>query len=701
MMKKPIPNKLKPLTRAFRIDSADATTPVVDIAARTMRLSFSSEEPVDMGWCTEILSHNKSAVKIAGRQATMPLLFNHNMDDLLGVVESIEIGADNRGYAGVRFGKDERGDWAMQQAADGVLINASFMYRVYEYEFDDDTEVITATNWEPFEISLVTIPADASVGVGRAAGDSENDIKITQRMPAIIEKPEPASAGFILPDASRTTTAAAETLEGKTMNKRHILQDKADDGTSGTAGGTLLSKEELIKIQADVRAAAINDERARATEVEAMCRTHKLDDNFRNTLISGNFDIAECRGRVLIELAKRGTQSPLGSVSDDIGLTDKEQRGYSLMRAVNSIVTGSWKEAGFEREVSEQIAKRNGSQLKETSFYMPNDLPFAPTKEHLRALRAVNSKNRSQRAIYQVGTAGQGGNLVETDLLAESFIEVLRNQTVTSKLGATYLPGLVGNVDIPRQISATGTYWVGESGALTEAEATFDKVSLRPKTIGALSKISRLMLLQSTPAIEMLARRDLMAVGALAIDLAAMSGSGSSNQPTGIINQSGVGSVVGGTNGANLSFDHIIQLQYTTKFANAPQASTGYALNSKAVGYLATQKSSTGQYLWDPLGGLTNSTPDKLKGRDYAESQQLRNTLTKGSASGICSELIYGNWQELLIGEWGVTEIALNPYDSTGFADGDVILRMFQTLDIAVRHAASFAVMSDALTPGF
>jgi HK97 family phage major capsid protein len=199
----------------------------------------------------------------------------------------------------------------------------------------------------------------------------------------------------------------------------------------------------------------------------------------------------------------------------------------------------------------------------------------------------------------------------------------------------------------------------------------------------------------------MLTRRDLMLQGALAIDLAALSGAGTGSQPTGIANQAGVNSVVGGTNGLALTFDHIIQLQYATKFANAPQASTGYALNSKSVGYLSTQKATTGQYLWDPQGGLTNESPDRLKGRAYAESQQLRSALTKGTSAGICSELIYGNWQELLIAEWGVTEIALNPYDATGFTTGDVILRMFQTVDIGVRHAASFAVMSDALTPGF
>jgi HK97 family phage major capsid protein len=226
-------------------------------------------------------------------------------------------------------------------------------------------------------------------------------------------------------------------------------------------------------------------------------------------------------------------------------------------------------------------------------------------------------------------------------------------------------------------------------------------VSLRPKTVGALSKMSRLMLLQATPAIEMLARQDLLAVIALAMDLAALSGSGASNQPTGIVNQAGVGSVLGGTNGANLTFDHLIQLKYATKFANAPQGAAAFALNSKSIGYLSTLKATTGQYLWEPMGGLTASSPDRVKGSPYAESQQLRSTLTKGSASGICSEQIYGNWQELFIAMWGVTEVMLNPYDSAGFTTGDVWMRAFQTCDIGVRHAASFAVMSDALTPGF
>lgn len=85
----------------------------------------------------------------------------------------------------------------------------------------------------------------------------------------------------------------------------------------------------------------------------------------------------------------------------------------------------------------------------------------------------------------------------------------------------------------------------------------------------------------------------------------------------------------------------------------------------------------------------------------YAASNQIRSTLTKGTSSGICSELICGDWNELLIGECGALELVVNPYDSTGFTTVDVLIRALQTVVIAVRHPASFSVMPDALTPGF
>lgn len=672
--------KLAPLRRALTLDrkktddSSASTIPGFDPDARTLTFTFSSEQPVQRWFGAEVLSHDPGSADLTRLNDSAPLLFNHNMDDVLGVVERAGVNGSKQGECTVRFAKTARGDEVMGMVADGILRNVSFMYQALAYRIESDEEdpyydddaIYTATKWQAFEVSIVTVPADQTVGIGRAASTQERSVSVETRR-----------------STHPSAIAAPTSSKGNSMTPEEQAALAARNAEIAAAGDT-----------------ALKDERKRVEDIVALGRSHSLPLEQVQGMIARGLDIGAARGEVLANILARG-QSPAAALSGtDIGLTDKEKRKYSYLRALQAQLSKSWEKAGFEREVSAAIAKRDGKDT--AGFFLPNDLPFCPDEEHLRAWNMMSQQGKTQlRAPYQVGTAGQGGNLVQTQLLYENFVEVLRNQLVTAILGARYLTGLVGNIDIPRQISQTGTYWVAESSAPTEAEATFDKVSLRPKTIGALSKMSRLMLLQSTPAIEMLARQDLLAVIALAVDAAALSGPGTGNAPTGIVNQSGVASVVGGANGLAISFDHLIQLKYATKFANAPQGAAGYAMNSKTIGSLSTLKATTGQYLWDPQGGLTAGSPDRVKGSPYAESQQLRTTLTKGTSTGNCSELIYGNWQELFIAMWGVTEIMLNPYDATGFTTGDVLMRAFQTCDVGVRHGASFAVMSDALTPGF
>ena len=394
-----------------------------------------------------------------------------------------------------------------------------------------------------------------------------------------------------------------------------------------------------------------------------------------------------------ILLSDRQGVRPIDSADVLDGMTPRECEGYSLCRIIEASIDGDFQKAGLEREVSRTLEKGLKLTSRKGGFFFPTHIPFG--------VQGARPSRMNQRAAYQVGTASQGGNVVGTELMAADFIEVLRNRTVIGQLGATYLTGLQQNVSIPRQNSQTQTYWVGESAALTEAEATFDQVQLRPHVVGALSKYSRLMLQQATPAIERLVREDLVEVEALAVDAAALYGSGTSSQPTGIANTANVSSVVGGTNGANLSFDLMVALYAAPLVGNAPQDNLGYAMNGKVKGYLATLKSTTGQYLWNPTQSIAGSSPDQILGYRYAVSNQLPWTLTKGTANGNCSMVIFGNWKELLVGEWGVTEILVNPYDSTGFTNGDVVIRAFQTVDIGLRHPASFSVISDALTPGF
>ncbi|OIR10981.1 phage capsid family protein [mine drainage metagenome] len=648
------PEKLGPQTRALNLRADGAGE--VDAEARTLRFPFSSEEPVDMWYGTEVLSHAAGAMRSGQRQQSMPLLFNHDRDDLLGVVENIEIGPDARGYATVRFGRDDRGDWAMQQAVDGVLVNASFMYRVFKFEEDVEEETYTATDWEPYEISLVTIPADPTVGVGRAHGEEEARVEIVTR------NHQPASA---------------DNQEKSMFKNRHTKQDQATDGVTGGAGAAAVIDENKF------RAAGAEGERIRIQEIDAMCRAHGMPDELRKGLIQRGASIEEARGAVLDQKLKSKPE-PVASLGDGYApdMEEKEKARYSMLRAINAVTNKDWKNAGFELEVSNDIGKRMGKSTD--GFFMPTNIPFA------------------QRAQYAVGTAGAGttgGTLVATNLLAGSFIEVLRNKARVLQLGATVLSGLVGNVNIPRQTGQSSTYWVTEGGNLTESEATFDMVSLSYKTIGTFGAVTRQMLMQGTPDVEMIARADLVATMALGIDAAALYGAGTGGAPTGISNVSGIGSVVGGTNGAQLTIDHLIQLETQLTAANVDEENLAYLTNAKAVGWLKGLKSTTGQYLWtnSPLG-QRSGTPGEINGYPMARTNQARSNLTKGTSAGICSEVYFGNWAELLIGEWGVLEIVPNPYDATLFKQGGVLLRAMQSVDIAVRHAPSFAVMSDALT---
>ncbi len=685
------PATLAPQSRSITLRAAD-TGSAVDVEARTMNLSFASETPVAMWYGTEILSCAPGAMRMGVRQQSMPMLFNHDMNDLLGIVESISIDSDRTARAKVRFGKDARGEWAMQQAIDGMLPNVSFMYRVFKWEEDTEADTLTALDWEPYEVSLVTVPADPTVGAGRSASTaSENGVQIVPRSAAATS---PASAPGAIPAPgarSPSLSLSQQPLEPSMKFKRHILREQATDGTTGSTGGATPTLTTPATPRGDdsqvVEQRGAMSERTRISEIEALAKRYSLGDDVRAGLIQRGATVDQARLTAAdIVMARAADKSTVDFSNGDNGhnpdLSSKEKARYSMIRAINASLNKDWKQAGFELECSNEISKRLGrSATGELGFFVPTNIQFA------------------QRAPYAAGAAATGGAMVATNLLPGSFIEVLRNKARVLQLGATVLSGLVGGVDIPRQTGQTATFWTGEGVNTSEGEATFDKVSLTMKTIGTYSQVSRNMLMQATPDIDMIARADMIAAMALGIDLAALSGAGAGGVPLGIANQSGIGSVVGGTNGAQFTIDNLIDLETQLTFANAPEESLAYLGNAKTVGWLKKLKSTTGQYLWtnSPLG-QRSGTPGEINGYMMARSNQARSTLTKGTASGICSELFFGAWSELLVGEWGVLEIVPNPYDASVYKSGGVLLRALQSLDIGVRHAASFATMSDGLT---
>ena len=348
-----------------------------------------------------------------------------------------------------------------------------------------------------------------------------------------------------------------------------------------------------------------------------------------------------------------------------------ECRSFSIVDAAKGIASGRGL-SGRELEINQELENRSGKRTQ--GFYVP-------------------SNGWSKRA-YVAGTASAGGNLVATDLLADNFIEALRNRTVVGELGATMLPGLVGDVAIPKRTGDNSVTWFGadNSDAISESTGTIGQVTMSPKTVGAYTKFSHLMRLQSTPEIEQVIRSGFISILANAIDEAALNGSGSSSQPTGILNTSGIGSVAGGTNGLAPTLDHVIDLKKAVSIDNADTANAAYVTNAKVEAVLSKLKDGNSAYHLSPYAGEIGR--QQIASRRFEVSNAIPSNLSKGSGSNL-SAILYGNFRDLYVGMWGTLEILVDPY--TDFAKGTTGVRAIQSIDISVAHAESFAAMKDAI----
>jgi len=355
------------------------------------------------------------------------------------------------------------------------------------------------------------------------------------------------------------------------------------------------------------------------------------------------------------------------------GEFEEEASQFSIVKAIQAQASGNWSDAGREREVHQELAGKYGQ----------------------RSANGVLVPNQSwQKRTFVAGTASAGGNLVATDVLADSFIDALRPTSVVMQAGATVLGNLQGNVSIPKRTGSSTAAWFGadDSDALSESVGTFGAISLSPKTVGSYSKYSRLMKLQATPDIENLIRQDMLEKIGTQIDIACIQGTGSSSQPTGILSASDTTVTALGTNGAAASIDTLITLKKSVSVANADDGSCCYLINSKVESALSQLKDSNGAYFLNPFGGELGAA--RFAGRRMLVSNNVPSSLTKGSGSNL-SAIIYGRFSDVLVGTWSGVEIDIDPY--TDFAKGSVGVRALTSIDVGVRHGESFGLVKDAV----
>jgi HK97 family phage major capsid protein len=337
---------------------------------------------------------------------------------------------------------------------------------------------------------------------------------------------------------------------------------------------------------------------------------------------------------------------------------EKVKESFSFIKAINAISTGDWSNAGFEKEMFDETAHKAMSQGVDTA----------------------------------------GGYVVPNQYIAE-LIELLRANTVVMESGATVLSGLTGSpVEIPKQTGGATAYWVGENAAITASDLTVGQIKMTPKAVAAMVKLSNRLIRMSNPSAEAMVRRDIVREIALAIDLAALRGTGSNNQPLGIANTASINTKALGTNGAVPDFDTLLDMEYELEVDNALRGSLGFiwhpAIRRALIKLKVAQYSgdTAGQYIVQPV---SENQLTSWIGYPYRTSTQIPVTLTKGTASN-CTEIYFGNWEEFIIGQWAGLEIMASQETSDAFEKNQTWVRIIQEVDMAVRHPESFCVCSDA-----
>lgn len=356
-------------------------------------------------------------------------------------------------------------------------------------------------------------------------------------------------------------------------------------------------------------------------------------------------------------LAKPGSAAQL---DPKLGLTDKEIRQYSLTRAIRCLASNKQLD-GFEAECSQEEQRRVGRNPG--GFFIPFE---------------VLAAGREERA-QTVSPATAGGYLVGQSIDRQNMVQLLRNQTHCLQLGARVITGLTDDVLIPRHTAGVTAYWVSETGEITSSNQTFGQIAMKPRRLGAVAGYSKQLLAQGSPDIDAFVKEDILAKFGVEIDRTVINGAGG-NEPLGILNLATADRATSVTFGAAPTWAKVVDFETQVETANAlglPGGSYAYLTTPGVRGAWKTTPKTANQAVW------------------LWENGDIVNGYAARSTNQVPSDkVIFGQFGQVLIGEWAGTDIVVDPY--TLAASGQVKVTIQKLMDIAIRQGKAFSVSTDS-----
>jgi HK97 family phage major capsid protein len=429
-----------------------------------------------------------------------------------------------------------------------------------------------------------------------------------------------------------------------------------------------------LKALKEERGTKLAESRALIKKAEDEKRELTSDEETRFDALTG--EIADLDKKIVrAEQAEAVRAAAAGQEGDRHGLSEGDQRDvskYSFLRALNAKLNDRPLE-GIEAEMHQEGLRhyREAGLTTQGNLIIPQ----------LVLNSAGATGQRTMTATGQTTSPGdQGGLAIQTNV--GSFIERLRARLVVASMGATQLSGLVGNLTFPKFIADDQAADKGENETANKSNPTVGQVSLAPRRLPVFTEVSRQLLLQTSPEVEGMLRDDLAFQLAQVMDRSAINA---------ILAEPGIGQVIGGANGAAPTWENIVALETAISALDADYGNLGYLTNPKVRGKLKTTAkmgNTIAQPIWEQ--------DDTLNGYRTGVSTLVPSTKTKGTSNGNLSSIVFGNFRDLIQGQWGGIEFLVNPYAKD--TEGLIRINAWTFYDEVIRRAQSFAVMQDAQT---
>lgn len=664
----------------------------MDGEEKNLRISISSDTPyLRWDWNSgeeyyEVLDHSPGGFRDERLKAGLPMLFNHNRGVHLGRARAFDSDGKRITVSDIVWSETDLAKEKKIDMEKGVLVDTSVGYSLLgegECVGAKDGKPIYRFAWEPHEFSLVTIPADISVGAGREANADVKTREISIRSKITIDD----NPNTLHNATNQTRHMPEATLETKPEVTIDVVREREEAAKAARDGYKANAKK--IREWADE---GIKANPAWKPALEKVVTKH----------LDGDADYAAFTAEAVLTFPgarKLDERDP----NADLGLSKRDRKQFSLARA---ILQANSREGlqGHEKAVCEAAASQlHGKDSRQWSgLCIPDDMLRANFAED-NDLDATGVRNMAELAIRMAAAQGrslnasvfsQGGALVGTDLLGGSMIDILRNAVLIGNgpLAITELGGLVNNIAIPKQSGTSTVYWLAEGAEITASQQAFAQLVLSPKRMGVVTGYTKQLLAQASLSVEMFVRSDQALTMAVEEDRVTLYGTGAAGEPLGIFNTTGTLANV--TFGGAATWADMVALEYGLENANVRTGQQAILTSPLTKSYLKqtpTVAASTFPiFLWGRneggqfpvIGGVMPGIVNEYPA--YATKQVSTNVMVQGV------------FQNVIKGRWAGFDVVVDPFTSAASETIRVIVN--QWLDIGLRYPQSFNITTDAPT---